>query len=38
MGMRERVAVCGGELEAGPGPAGGFALVARLPFEVAVTR
>jgi len=30
-GMRERAASLGGELEAGPGPAGGFRVTARLP-------
>ena len=32
VGMRERVAVHGGELDAGPGPAGGFRVVARFPL------
>jgi signal transduction histidine kinase len=31
MGMRERVAVHGGQLEAGPGPNGGFRVAARFP-------
>ncbi len=33
IGMRERVAVYGGELEAGPAPGRGFRLKARIPFE-----
>lgn len=32
-GMRERVALYGGELEVGPQPAGGFLVRARFPFE-----
>jgi signal transduction histidine kinase len=34
VGMRERVAVYDGELEAGFVPTGGFRVAARLPFEV----
>jgi signal transduction histidine kinase len=35
IGMRERVALFGGELRAGRNPAGGFSVHARLPFEPA---
>jgi signal transduction histidine kinase len=34
LGMRERVALYGGELVTGPNPAGGFAVRARIPLEV----
>ena len=33
LGMRERVAVCGGEFSAHPRPGGGFRVVARLPLH-----
>jgi signal transduction histidine kinase len=33
MGMRERAAVYGGAVEAGPGPGGGFQVVARIPVR-----
>jgi signal transduction histidine kinase len=35
VGMRERVALFGGELHTGPRPEGGFRVVARLPLEAA---
>ena len=35
LGMRERVNLFGGELHAGPGPAGGFTVEARLPIGTA---
>jgi signal transduction histidine kinase len=31
--MRERVGLFGGELDVGPGPAGGFRVHARFPLE-----
>jgi signal transduction histidine kinase len=33
VGMRERVALCGGDLEAGPGPSGGFRVRATIPKD-----
>jgi len=33
IGMRERVAMAGGDLQAGPTPDGGFEVRARLPVE-----
>jgi signal transduction histidine kinase len=36
IGMRERVSLYGGRLEAGPSEAGGFLVTARLPFDQSV--
>jgi signal transduction histidine kinase len=33
VGMRERAVLLGGELSAGPRPAGGFGVHARMPLE-----
>ena len=33
VGVRERVALFGGDLEVGSRPGGGFRVAARLPFE-----
>jgi signal transduction histidine kinase len=35
IGMRDRVAVFGGELTAGPVPGGGYQMAARLPYAAA---
>lgn len=35
LGMRERAALFGGELNVGPGPSGGYRVQARLPFKSA---
>jgi signal transduction histidine kinase len=36
IGLQERVAMLGGKFEAGPGPAGGFRVTARLPVPVLI--
>jgi signal transduction histidine kinase len=33
IGMRERVALLGGQLDAGPRPDGGYTVTARIPWE-----
>ena len=35
VGMRERVSLCGGELDSGPRDGGGYVVRARLPIEEA---
>jgi signal transduction histidine kinase len=35
IGLRERIAVYGGELDAGPRPGGGWRLAARIPLDPA---
>jgi len=35
IGLRERIGIYGGELDAGPRPGGGWRVVARIPLEVA---